>query len=64
MMYLRKYIFDLTHVLSYDPLEIRENLTYENQPERILQDEEKVLRRKRIAFVKVFSKNHSLRDAT
>ena len=36
---LRKYIFDSTHILSYDPLEIREDLTYEEQPERILQRE-------------------------
>ena len=61
---LSKYIFYPTHVLSYDPLEIREDLTYEEQPERILQREEKVLRRKSIAFVKVLWKNHRLREAT
>ena len=61
---LKKYIFDPTHVLSYDPLEIREDLTYEEQLERILQREEKVLRRKSIAFVKVLWKNHTLREAT
>ena len=33
---LRKYIFDPTHILSYNPLEIREDLTYEEQPKRIL----------------------------
>ena len=61
---LRKYIFYPTHVLSYDPLKIREDLTYEEQSERILQCEEKVLRRKSIAFVKVLWKNHTLREAT
>ena len=61
---LRKYVFDPSHVLSYDPLEIREDLTYEEQPERILQREEKVLRRKIIAFVKILWKNHTLREAT
>ena len=61
---LRKYIFDSTHILSYDPLEIREDLTYEEQPERILQREKKVLQRKSIAFVKVLWKNHTLREAT
>ena len=61
---LRKYVFDPSHVLSYDPLEIREDLTYKEQPERILQREEKVLRRKIIAFVKILWKNHTLREAT
>ena len=61
---LRKYVFYPSHVLSYDPLEIREDLTYEEQPERILQREEKVLQRKIIAFVKILWKNHSLREAT
>ena len=61
---LRKYIFYPTHVLSYDPLEIQEDLTYEEEPERILQCEEKVLRRKSIAFIKVLWKNHTLREAT
>ena len=61
---LRKYVFDPSHVLSYDPLEIREDLTYKEQPERILQREEKVLRRKIIAFVKILWKNHMLREAT
>ena len=61
---LRKYVFDPSHILSYDPLEIREDLTYEEQPERILQQEEKVLRRKIIAFVKILWKNHTLREAT
>ena len=50
---LRKYMFYPMHVLSYDPLKIREDLTYEKLLERILQREEKVLRRKSIAFVKV-----------
>ena len=61
---LRKYIFDPTHILSYNPLEIREDLTYEEQLERILQCEEKVLQRKSIVFVKVLWKNHTLRKAT
>ena len=50
---LRKYIFDPTHVFSYNPLEIREDLIYEEQPERILHHEEKALQRKSIAFGKL-----------
>ena len=61
---LRKYMFYPMHVLSYDPLKIREDLTFKEQHERILQREEKVLRRKSIAFVKVLWKNHTLREAT
>ena len=61
---LKKYIFDPTHVLSYDPLEIQEDLTFEEQPERILQCEEKVLQNKIIAIEKVFWKNHTIREVT
>ena len=63
VLMLRKYAFDLSHVLSYNPLEIRENLTYEERLERILQCEEKELRRKNIVFVKILLKNHTLREA-
>ena len=33
---LRKYISDPSHVLSYKPLDINENLTYEEQPVKVL----------------------------
>ena len=33
---LRKYILDPSHVLNYEPLKIKENLTYEEVPIQIL----------------------------
>ena len=50
---LRKYVSDPTHVLDYEPLKLRDNLTYEGSPIRIVDREEKQLRNKRILLVKV-----------
>ncbi|XP_075645162.1 uncharacterized protein LOC142616181 [Castanea sativa] len=40
---LRKYIPDLSHVLSYEPLKIKDNLTYEDVPIQIFDCKEQVL---------------------
>lgn len=61
---LRKYVFNLSHVLTHNPLELREDLTYKEELEKILASEEKVLQRKNIAFVKVLWRNHSISEAT
>ena len=39
---LRKYIPDLSHVLSYDPLQIRDDLSYEEVPVEIMDCKEQV----------------------
>ncbi|TYK03199.1 pol protein [Cucumis melo var. makuwa] len=41
---LRKYIADLTHVVDFEPLQISENLSYEEQPVEILASKVKKLR--------------------
>ncbi|KAA0065968.1 pol protein [Cucumis melo var. makuwa] len=51
---LRKYVADPTHVVDFEPLQINENLSYEEQPVEILAKEVKVLRNKGIAMVKNF----------
>nr|CAD1839642.1 unnamed protein product [Ananas comosus var. bracteatus] len=61
---LRKYIFDPTHVLDATPLELRDDLSFEEQPVRILAREVKKLRNRDIPYVKVLWSNHDEREAT
>ena len=61
---LRKYVSDPTHVLDYEPLKLRDNLTYEESPIRIVDREEKQLRNKRILLVQILWKNHAIEEAT
>ncbi|XP_024023475.1 uncharacterized protein LOC112092212 [Morus notabilis] len=61
---LLKYISDPSHALQYEPIQIREDLSYEEQPVQILAQEEKKLRSRSIPIVKVQWKNHSVAEAT
>ncbi|KAL5542431.1 hypothetical protein UlMin_010141 [Ulmus minor] len=61
---LRKYTPDPSHVLSYDTLDLRQDLTFEESPIRILDREERELRQKKIRLVKVLWKNHEVEEAT
>ena len=57
---LRKCISNPSHVLNYEPLQLNEDLTYEEKPVRILNTKEKELRNQRIPLVKALWKNHSI----
>ena len=61
---LRKYIPDPSHVLNYEPLKIKDNLTYEEVPFLILDRKDQVLRTKTISLVKIHWKNHTMEDAS
>ena len=61
---LRKYIPDPSHVLTEQPVEIQENLTYEEEPMQILDRREQVLRNKTIPLVKVLWRSHTVEEAT
>ena len=50
---LRKYIPDPSHVLREQPVQLKENLTYEETPVQIVDRKEQVLRSKVIPLVKV-----------
>ncbi|KAA0033197.1 putative Retrotransposon protein [Cucumis melo var. makuwa] len=50
---LRKYVADSTHVVDFEPLQINENLSFEEQPIEILAREVKMLRNRGITLVKV-----------
>ena len=61
---LRKYIFDPSHILHQEPVQVRQDMTYEERPIEILDRKEKELRNKKIPLVKVLWKNHSIEEAT
>ncbi|GKV05622.1 hypothetical protein SLEP1_g17609 [Rubroshorea leprosula] len=61
---LRKYESDPSHVINYEPLELKEDLSYTEQPIQILDRKEKVLRNKTVSLVKVLWRHHSENEAT
>jgi len=61
---LQKYILDPDHVIRYEALQIKENLTYEEEPVRILERTERKLRNRSIPYVKVLWKHHKVAEAT
>ena len=61
---LRKYIPNPSHMLETPEIELRDDLSYEEQPVQILGREEKGLRNKTISLVKVLWRNHIVEEAT
>jgi hypothetical protein len=60
---LRKYVHDPSHVISYKPLQIHENLSYEEMPIQILDHKKQQLRTKTM-LVKVLWRNHGVEEAS
>jgi hypothetical protein len=61
---LRKYIPDPAHILCAQPITLREDLAYIEEPVQILDRREQVLRNKTIPLVKVMWRNHNVEEAT
>ncbi|XP_077249391.1 uncharacterized protein LOC143888889 [Tasmannia lanceolata] len=61
---LGKYTSDPNHVIELEPLNLREDLSFEEQPVRLVDRKDQVLRRRTIPYVKVQWQNHSEREAT
>jgi len=61
---LRKYIPDPWHVIEPEPIQLQEDLSYEEQPIQILDQRKKQLRRKTVPLVKVLWANHETLEAT
>ena len=61
---LRKYILDPLHVLREQPVQLKENLTYEETLVQIVDHKEQELRSKVIPLVKVLWRNHKREAAT
>ncbi|KAL5578321.1 hypothetical protein UlMin_020020 [Ulmus minor] len=61
---VKKYVPDASHVLESEPVEMHEDLSYEERPVQILDRKMKTLRNKEIPLVKVLWRNHNLEEAT
>ena len=61
---LRKHIADPSHILKEQPIQLKENLTYEEHPVEILDRRDQVLRNKVISLVKVLWRSHRVEEAT
>ena len=61
---LRRYRSDPSHVVSSEIMELRSDLTYEEEPVEILAREVKELWNKKIPLVKVLWRNHKIEEAT
>ncbi|GKB68502.1 retrotransposon protein, putative, ty3-gypsy subclass [Tanacetum coccineum] len=61
---LRGYNYHPYHVVQYPFDKIREDLSFAEEPEAILDRQERVMRKKTIHLVKVLWKNHPEREAT
>ncbi|GAV74664.1 Chromo domain-containing protein [Cephalotus follicularis] len=60
----RKYYPDPSHVLQYEPLELRADMSFEDMPVQFLDRRIKQLRSKEIALVKVLWLHHGIEEAT
>ena len=61
---LRRYRSYQSHVVSSEVIELRPDLTYEEEPVEILTREVKELRNKLISLVKVLWRNHKTENVT
>ena len=61
---LQRYRLDMSHVVSSETIELRANLTYEEEPVEILAREVKELPNKKIPLVTVLWRNHKTEEAT
>nr|GFA21396.1 putative reverse transcriptase domain-containing protein [Tanacetum cinerariifolium] len=61
---LRGYKYHPLHVISYPLDQIRTDLSYVEEPEAILDRQDRVMRKKTIPFVKILWRNHPEREAT
>ena len=61
---LRKCLSDATPIINLEDIEVQDGVTYEEQPVRILDTKEKVLRNKITRLVKVLWQHHAVEEAT
>ena len=61
---LRRHEPDSTQKIPVETIELREDLTYPEEPVEILDTKEQVLRNKVIPLVKVLWRHHNVEEAT
>ena len=59
-----KYLYDSSHVLNYEFLDVYPKLTYEEKLVKILDRKDKLLCNKTMILVKVLWCNHAMEEAT
>jgi hypothetical protein len=60
---LRKYFRDPERQMTLEPITIEQGLTFEARPVRILEEADRVMRRRTLKFVKVLWTNQTEREA-
>ncbi|XP_038902328.1 uncharacterized protein LOC120088964 [Benincasa hispida] len=60
---LSVYVTNPSHVVDFEPLQLNENLSYEEKPVRILAKVVKTLLNKEIVLVKILWQNHQFEEA-
>ncbi|KAA3469869.1 ABC transporter G family member 33-like [Gossypium australe] len=61
---LRRYRSNPSHIVPVEEIEVRPDLTFEEESVQILDRDIKVLRRKIVPLVKVLWRNHDTEEAT
>ena len=61
---LRKYEPESAHVLNFDEIELVSRMSYAEEPVRIMDRKEQVLRNKIVSIVKVLWRHHGIEEAT
>nr|GEY38967.1 putative reverse transcriptase domain-containing protein [Tanacetum cinerariifolium] len=61
---LRGYKYHPLHVITYPLDQIRTDLSYVEEPEAIIDRQDRIMRKKTISFVKILCRNHPEREAT
>nr|GEZ40823.1 hypothetical protein [Tanacetum cinerariifolium] len=61
---LRGYKYHPLHVITYPLDQIRTDLSYAEEPEAIIDRQDRIMRKKTIPFVKILWRNHPEREAT
>lgn len=61
---LQNYIYNPSHILEHKPLQVHEDLSYEEQPVMLLNCKEQVIQNKVVPNVKVLWHSHSEQEAT
>jgi hypothetical protein len=61
---LRKYLEDAEHLVLSEPITIEQDLTLESRPLKILDESERVMRHRKLKYVKILWTNQMEREAT
>ena len=61
---MKNYVPQPSHVLIQELIEVHEDLTYKEQPIKILDRQDKILRNKVIPLIRVLWRNQKIEEAT